>query len=85
MKIGKNLKLDYKLNNMKMETILRKRKDHYVVTLYKKDRTDTDISIGDIIILDVNGYELVRPIRNCFSISLPMKLLKNKKLEELKD
>jgi len=63
--------------SMQIITKLRERKDHFMMTIYKEYRKNLDISIGDIIILNLNNYEVIRKIKKDFHISLPKSLLKN--------
>ena len=74
----KYLKLDNCQNCMTISTKLRERKDHFVITIYKKDRQNLNTSIGDIIIFKLSNYELIRPVRKDFHISLPKNILKDK-------
>jgi len=60
-----------------MKVKLRERKDHFVITIYKKDRKYLGVSVGDILILNLYGKEIVRPVRIDFHISLPKKLLRH--------
>ncbi|MCH8004369.1 MAG: hypothetical protein IH934_07115 [Nanoarchaeota archaeon] len=68
---------DYK-KSMQIITKLRERKDHFMITIYKEYRKNLDISVGDIIILNLDNYEIIRKIKKDFHISLPKSLLKNK-------
>ena len=49
-----------------------------MITIYKEYRKNLDISVGDIVILELGNYELIRKIKKDFHISLPKRLLKNK-------
>ena len=60
-------------------TRLRDEKDHFVVTIYKDTRRKTDLSVGNVVILELNHQELIRPINEDFHLSLPKKLLADKK------
>ncbi|MFH1669211.1 MAG: hypothetical protein ABIA62_04755 [Candidatus Woesearchaeota archaeon] len=48
------------------------------MTIYKEDRANLCVSMGDIIIFKLGEIELIRPVRADFHISLPKKLLKKK-------
>jgi hypothetical protein len=61
---------------MKIKTVLRKRKDHFKATIYKQFRRNWDIAPGDVIILKINGKELVRSVMEDFDFSLPKRMFK---------
>jgi len=60
---------------MILPTRLRKRKDHYVITVYKTERTTHNICIGDLLVIVLAGEEIVRPVRKDFHVSLPKRLI----------
>jgi len=72
------LKLEDYQKDKYILTKLRERKDHFMITIYKKDRQKLDIAIGDIIIFKLDNQELTRPIMKDFHISLPKNVLKDK-------
>ena len=43
---------------MFLKTILRDDYDHYNVTIYKDQRKELDITIGDLVILELQGEEI---------------------------
>jgi hypothetical protein len=58
---------------------IRERKDHFVITIYKEMRQQLEILEGDILILNVNNTEIIRPVRKDAAVSLPKNLLQGKK------
>lgn len=78
----KYLSLDNCYGDMKgfiINTKLRERKDFFEVTIYKEERKNLVVSIGDIAILKLEGYEIIRPVGKDFHLSLPKNLLGGKK------
>lgn len=74
----KYLKINCHSKDMQITTKLRDKKDHFMVTIYKEERKKINISVGDILILNVGKDEFIRQVRKNFWISLPKRLLKNK-------
>tara|TARA_Y100000310_G_scaffold343872_1_gene453612 strand:- start:6695 stop:7354 length:660 start_codon:yes stop_codon:yes gene_type:complete len=66
------------VRTMKITTKLRDLKDCFEVTIYKEIRKNINIFIGDIVILDLNGSEIIRPVKADFHVSLPKRFLPNK-------
>ena len=74
----KYLKPGNSQENMQITTKLRERKDHFMITIYKEERQNLTIFVGDIVLLKLRKYELVRPVKKDFHISLPKNILKDK-------
>lgn len=65
MPIGKNLKFK-----------LRDKKDHFVITLYKDFREKSNINQDSIILLNINGNEIIRIPNKDFHVSIPKRFAK---------
>lgn len=60
------------------ETILRDKKDHYVITLYKDLRTKWKISPDSLLLLKINNEEFVKkPTKQDFHITIPKRVIDN--------
>jgi|GEM_PF-2873598 len=64
---------------MKINAILRDKKDHFVITLYKEIRKKIMVKPKGIILFKIGGKELIRMVNKDFHITLPKKFIpKNK-------
>ncbi len=62
----------------KFKSILRDKKDHFVITLYKKIRKKFNINQDSILLLKINNNELIRmPTKNDFHITIPKRFINN--------
>jgi len=62
-----------------IKTILRKGKEHAIITIYKDSEVRKRIKIGDLLILKYQNHCFVKPVREDFHIALPYKLFINYK------
>ena len=67
------------LSELVLPTKLRDLKDHFAVTVYKDVRKKLAISKGTLLLLNVDGYELIRQVYPDFHITLPKRLLNYQK------
>jgi hypothetical protein len=72
---SKIIKRDRFVLSMWISTFLRDQRDHFRITIYKKDRENWGISIGDIVLIQVNEEKLVRPILKDYQITIPKRLV----------
>ncbi|MDP1729557.1 MAG: hypothetical protein Q8L27_05135 [archaeon] len=56
---------------------LRDKKDHFVVTLYKTFREKLEIRSSSILLLNVNGHELIKIPNKDYHVTIPKKLITN--------
>jgi len=55
---------------------LRDKKDHFVFTIYKKDRDRFRVTLDSVLLLEINGKKLFRIPNRDFHITVPKKLLR---------
>jgi len=67
------------LDEIRVKTELRDATDHFSVTIYKDKRKEIDLSVGDILIVNVNGKEIIRKLTKSYHITLPKKILEGKR------
>jgi len=61
-----------------IKTKLRDKKDHYVATIYKENREDLKILPNSILLLEINGEELIKiPTAIDFHITVPKRIVNN--------
>jgi hypothetical protein len=67
----------------KIKSVLRDKKDHYVITLYKDFRIKHNIKINNILLLSLNGKEFIRRPNSDFHLTIPKKIagIKSKKIK----